>query len=332
LNPQKLFFEMLSNKLEVHENMVDVVSDLLSVSRDSSYRRIRGETALIFDEMILLAAHFEISIDAIVMMKDQFQTVNFHYQRYGINFLDYLEFIEREFKMYKPGKDFQIIYSAKDYPSHYNFLFPELAVFKAFFYTRVLWGDDVMDDYVFDFERIFELLDAAGLKKTGDRIISYYLQRNSTEIWNVETLNGQLNQLRYCWESGLFKDKANALLILRKTREMISHIAKQAAKGYKFLPGEIDNVGGNYSMYFIDAVQLEHTIWRESDGSQKTYLLYNTGDYLLTSNEQFCNRTERYLKNLIKKSTLISKTGEKARHQLFNKIKEDIALLISEIE
>jgi len=323
---------MLSNKMTAHENMVDVVSELLSVSRDSAYRRIRGETALIFDEMILLAAHFEISIDAIVMMNEQFQTVNFHYQRYGINFLDYMEFIEREFKMYKPGKDFQIIYSAKDYPSHYNFLFPELAVFKAFFYTRVLWADDLMEDFKFDFDNIYNILQAAGLKKIGDRILNFYLQRNSTEIWNIESLNGHINQLRYCWESGLFTDKANALLLLRKTREMINHISKQAAKGYKYLPGEIEKPGGKYDLYYIDAVQLEHTIWREVDGAQKTYLLYNTGDYLLTSNEKFCNRTERYLKNLIRKSTLISKTGEKARHQLFNKIKEDIAQLISEIE
>ena len=43
---QVQFFEMLRQHLQAHETLVDTVSELLDVSIDVSYRKIRGATSL----------------------------------------------------------------------------------------------------------------------------------------------------------------------------------------------------------------------------------------------------------------------------------------------
>jgi hypothetical protein len=43
--------------------MVDEVADLLNISNDSAYRRIRGEKPIALEEMQKLATHFKISLD-----------------------------------------------------------------------------------------------------------------------------------------------------------------------------------------------------------------------------------------------------------------------------
>ena len=51
---------------------------MLKISNDSAYRRIRGETALDFDEIGTLAAQYGISLDGLV--KSESDTVAFRYR------------------------------------------------------------------------------------------------------------------------------------------------------------------------------------------------------------------------------------------------------------
>lgn len=320
---QGKIFETIANKLNPDEKMVDLIAEYLCVSSDSAYRRIRGETALTFDELVILANKFEISIDALLIDHDQTDSINFLYETYGTDLIGYLRFVEKEFKYHSKFKEHELIYSAKDLVVHYYFAYPEIAAFIAFVYFRVLWSEPAFNSLKFNFELIHNFMQAGSsepLLAITDNILEHYQLLSSIEIWNNDTFNGWFSQIVYCWESGLFDDKHQALLVIGKTREMLKHLEIQASLGKKFLPGKLDQPMGDYHLYYIDAVQLEHTIWRKTDQMQRTYLIYNSGDYLQTSNVGFCNRTEFYLKNLLKKSTLISGSGEKTRKKLFREI------------
>src|SRR5215813_15338916 len=60
---QTSFFKYLKDKLPSHISLVDEVAELLNISIDSAYRRIRGENTLRFDEIQLLAKHYGVSLD-----------------------------------------------------------------------------------------------------------------------------------------------------------------------------------------------------------------------------------------------------------------------------
>ena len=47
---QDFLFQRIKEMLPQHVSMVDVVSEVLHVSSDSAYRRIRGETPLVLEE------------------------------------------------------------------------------------------------------------------------------------------------------------------------------------------------------------------------------------------------------------------------------------------
>jgi hypothetical protein len=61
--------------------------------------------------------------------------------------------------------------------------------------------------------------------------------------------------------------------------------------------------------------------------SKVLYLTHNTLNKIVTVNREFCDATERWIQNLIKKSNLISGVSEKQRFQFFNRMKSQLGLL-----
>ncbi len=48
---QQIFFQHIKSNLAAHLSLVDEVAELLNISNDSAYRRIRGEKPLSFEEI-----------------------------------------------------------------------------------------------------------------------------------------------------------------------------------------------------------------------------------------------------------------------------------------
>jgi hypothetical protein len=63
-----------------------------------------------------------------------------------------------------------------------------------------------------------------------------------------------------------------------------------------------------------------------------SYVSYNTFNMMTTTNTLFVNEAEEWLKNLIKKSILISGVGEKQRNQFFKKLTIKLENMQSKIE
>jgi hypothetical protein len=61
-----------------------------------------------------------------------------------------------------------------------------------------------------------------------------------------------------------------------------------------------------------------------------SYISFNTLNSLTTSNPEFCGEIEHWLKNLEKKSTLISGVAEKQRYRFFNKMYKHVDDLMAQ--
>ena len=68
-NVQVLFFQHIKNNLPPHLSMVDEVAELLNISNDSAYRRIRGEKAIAFEELQVLCSKYKISLDQFLHLR-----------------------------------------------------------------------------------------------------------------------------------------------------------------------------------------------------------------------------------------------------------------------
>jgi len=87
----------------------------------------------------------------------------------------------------------------------------------------------------------------------------------------------------------------------------------------------------NYKLYNSDVTIGNNCILVNMGEVKATYLSHHTFNAMITTNNSFCNETDSWLKNLIKKSTLISGVSEKQRYQFFKKISQNIEKLRAKI-
>ena len=62
-NIQVSFLDWVKEKSNHSHAFVDELSELLSISRNSTYRRIRGESLMSLEEIRKLSAHYHVSLD-----------------------------------------------------------------------------------------------------------------------------------------------------------------------------------------------------------------------------------------------------------------------------
>src|SRR5204862_5030415 len=82
---QEFLFQRIKEILPPHASLVDTVAEILHLSSDSAYRRIRGETPLVLGEARDLCRHFKLSLDHMLNVKSGatlFEDVRVNMQNY----------------------------------------------------------------------------------------------------------------------------------------------------------------------------------------------------------------------------------------------------------
>src|SRR6267154_2954696 len=138
---QSSFLEQVKNRLPANVSFVDELAEILTISRDSAYRRIRGETVLSLDEVKKLYDKFGISLD--VILSNSSQMVTFH--RRVVDHASYtlekwLNSVLKNLDFLSSFEDHEMIFSAKDIPIFHYFRLPQLSSFKLFFWMKTLLG------------------------------------------------------------------------------------------------------------------------------------------------------------------------------------------------
>src|SRR5690349_18927394 len=65
-NVQSSFLEQVKRRLPPNVSFADEIAEILKISRDSAYRRIRGETVLSLDEAKVLCNQYGVSLDVLL--------------------------------------------------------------------------------------------------------------------------------------------------------------------------------------------------------------------------------------------------------------------------
>lgn len=323
---QEVFIKHLKEVAPANVSLVDDIADLLSISNDSAYRRLRCETELSLDETYRICKHYRISADNI--FSNQAQSVTCNYIKLtdsADNFENYLSNLLKQLEQISKSENSSIIYAAEEVPIFHSFNSQKLSAFKLFYWQRSVLNIAEYQNKKFDWDVIPEkqLLIAENIHKT-------YLQIPSNEIWTSDTIQTSVKQIEYYFESGAFKDKEDAITVLLELKEMVQTIHTYAEKENK--NDRNNSYVVPFQLYNSDLVIGTNCIHVNSDGHIFSYISFNTLNSLTTSNQQFCGEIEHWMKNLSKKSTLISGIAEKQRFQFFNKIYKAIDVSIEKIK
>ncbi len=216
--------------------------------------------------------------------------------------LDYLGSFEKN----------ELIFSAKDIPVFHYFRLPQLSAFKLFFWMKTLFNYPAYEHKKFTPDDVPRELQALAHKVWGR-----YSALSSTEIWNDAILYDTLKQIEFYYACGLFANPEDALTLCDQIFQLISEIEAEAAAGQK-------KQGGSFHLYNNEILIADNTVFARMGEQRCVYVNQNSLNLLLTLQEPFCEKTEAYLKTLMKRSTYISVTGEKERLRFFNNIRSQI--------
>ena len=203
METQTFLFQKIKESIPAHISLVDEISDLLNISYDSSYRRIRGEKAISIKELYLLSKHFNISCDALFNIKSD--TITFKHfpvvpPGYGVK--AWLKTILQDIRKIQHTKNPSLFYAAKDPPLFHYFQFPEIGAFKIFFWEKTLFGFPQYKDRKFSLTYLDD-----EIRQIGEQILTTSIKIPTTEIWNEDTFNITFKQIEHYWISGLFERK-----------------------------------------------------------------------------------------------------------------------------
>lgn len=315
-NLQSALLEQVRKLLPANISLADELAELLDISRDSAYRRIRGETVLSLDEAKKLYDRYGVSIDALFSADSNMAL--FHHRALSLEYplAQWLKSVSKnlETMYYLEHADKEMIFAAKDIPVFHYFRFPEMSAFKMFFWLKSIIKDPQYAQKLFDENSMpKEMMDS------GRSIWKSYSNIPSIEIWTDEAVNDTLKQIGFFYECGYFTDRSQALLLCDQLIQLNNLIREEAGEGKK-------STGVSFRLYENEILIADNTVLSKMGHKRSVYINYNSLNLLTTLQDSFCERTEIYLDNLIKNSILISATAARERNKFFNKMNERVGL------
>jgi len=323
---QTQFFQYVKENMPPHLSMVDELCDLLDLSHDSVYRRIRGEKPMSFSELKHICEHYHFSMDQVLKLQNS--TVMFEAPALNDNghkdFSEYLRGILKQCKYFNSFKERKMLYFCKDANLWYFYLFPELAAFKTFFWVKTIQNNPDYQNETFSMEK-FPFRESFEL---GQMIIKEYNEMSSVELWNIESINSTIHQIEYYRDAGLFDRKEDFDAVVKALFRMLDHLQVQTEKGVKFMPGDSDVSYRSPSQFYVNELILgNNDILLELDGKRVAIITYNVLNYLITRDERFTEKAFKNFNVILSRATLISGTGEKERNKFFNGLRERVRAL-----
>ena len=319
---QRHLFAQVKKAIPAHLNMADELAALLNVSADSVYRRMRGEKEISLHELQVICSRFNLSLDALLQL--QSSSVLFHASdlaKKDFSFTEILHNMQQQLAMMNSFSQKQMWYLCKDMPFWQFYLFDALGAFKTFFWAKTIHRDPALAGKKFSLG-----MDFSEQLQLGKACAALYQSIPSIELWNVESVNSTLSQVKFCIESGGFAHEDDIALVLDAFENTIDHLEQQAVKGFKFLPGD-NRPMAELQFYVNEVVIGSNTIMATLDDKKIAFIPYNVFSFLHTMNDGFVDAVFRGMENLRTKSTLISVTGEKERNRFFEQLKTEVNLV-----
>ncbi|HNP22799.1 MAG TPA: helix-turn-helix domain-containing protein [Panacibacter sp.] len=315
LPAQDFLFQHIKQVSHEGASLADVISEILYLSSDSVYRRIRGETPLTLDETKTLCEHFKISLDQLLKLDNDF--VLFRDHRVNVTtytFENYLEGLGSQVNFISSFREKEVIYLTKDIPLFHSFCYKALFAFRYFFWMKSIICHPQFVNATFSLNCLPAHIEEAGL-----RLCKAYNQLPTVEIWNTECVNGIIAQVEFYYEAGYIRTTEEVNAIYNSIIDALEHLRLQAEAGVKFIRGEnAENKPANLRLFHNKTVLGDNTIFVKCGAIKSVFINYDVLNYMHTSDEKFCGQMSDMFSGLMRRSTLISRENEKQRLRFFN--------------
>ena len=315
---QEKFVLQLKAVMPAHIAIAEELSELLNLSSDSIYRRLRCQSFFTFDEVAIISKKYGISLDGFLNLDSLQVSFNFNpmygennnFEKYLLWFSDYLTELSR-------SEGTHITYVCEDVPLFRHFKYNTLSAFKSFYWNKAVLNNEKLIGKKFHKDLVSDKIIELN-KKT----IEAYYKINSIEVWTEETLKSTLKQVEFFWESDQFDSAEQAMIVINEIKQMLNDLKHECENGYK----DFERKQGKFKFYVSEVMIGNNCVLIDfgNIASSRVFLSHNTFNSISTYNSAFVEETSQWMDNIKGKSILISGSAEKQRAIFFKKNAEMI--------
>lgn len=319
----------IMNRFDSKQEAVDALASVLSISRESGYRRMRNTTMLSPEELKKLCLHFGISMDNHI--HNQPGNIIFNFYQLVTPIRDFDSFLDQLLINLRTAlqiSDPMIYYATEEISVFQYFYFPELAAFKLYAYGITVWEIEMLENR----KCSMELFSPMVLDKAKECTRLYALLP-SMDLWSYDILKHSLNQIEFLAETDRFDPPEMALTVCDQLYKLMERQEEMASIGRKFFRTSLDADNyGEFQLYYNELVHTNNTILLKSPTIRMLFTTFSNPNFLRTSNPATCDYFEKWFERTIRRSTAISVHSEKYRSQFFNRLKKQVQQLRRKIE
>jgi len=303
---QKLVNSLTEN-MPPGSNVARHLADVLDVSVESAYRRLRGETTFDLHEVLLLRKLFGISIDGLV---DQGETISMRMTPLfgGENSMEnYLNDVNNEMKSL--CRENPVLYClSADLPFFRLLAYPKLASFKLFYWNKSILADESLQGV--NYEPGWESKTSRELCESIARQYGHY---ESIEIWNEQTINGTLRQIEYYSDCAFFSSEQQLYAVYSDLLQLILDVAEDARSGYTHVENG-SSLNLSYSLWSCELVLDNNSVYIKNDKEHVLALGFNSFNTFKCTHPAMIEEYQAWLNSMLSRSVQLS--GQADRHRI----------------
>ena len=291
----------------------------LDLSRDSAYRRARGETALKPEEIRLLCAKYDLSIDKIIGVNGK--SVTFQYnpmQRTEFTFDGYLNGIMEGFKRMAAQRSQELYMSNLDLIVFQLLNSPALMRFKLMYFAKCYLRIPRLDS-----EKFSKSCKGGISDEQMQQIQQMYIRIKSTEVIGYDAGKGLIREIVSFYELGHFESKEDALFLIDEVEKVIQHIKFQAEMGRKSIIGQpVVTEENTFKLYLHQTYIQDNTIISETNAYRMLYITHNMLNYLYTIDQDYVNKSFAIFQSMLNSCICISGENPRQRTAYFESLSQ----------
>ena len=308
-----VFIKKLSQKYPKKHQLAEALMELLSIERESAYRRLRGEIVFPANELVKIALAWNISLDEVIRADSQqiiFKTRLLNFTNPSKEELNNMQRIIQRLDALKDIPDLEHLEVCNKMPRSLIAGFSYLRRFQL-----LQWLYQQTNEEILPFSQINFSLEVAKI------LSEYYMYiknlANTIYIWDHMIFNSTICSIRYFHSIDLITDEEKEL-IKNDLYTLIDYTSEIAVNGYWPETGNpvrlyisYINIDTNYSYYYSETIK-------------KCHVHAFMKDEITTENPAIVEDFKNWMQLKKRSSVLISKTGEKTRIKFFKKQRQSV--------
>ena len=307
-NNQENFFNYLIKRYS-KEKVLHVMTEVLGIKKGAAYKRLKGDTALMADEMIRIAARFGVSLDAAVENK-HFLTFEYPFTEGGtvIDFLDSYTFFSKPLRNLQWESTFT--YMANELPVFYYFSHHHIFTFLLAVWNHLHWDETTL---MIKEQRSID----PRLEQLRNDLSNYFEAYPVTEIWNSNMLSNLYQQILFCVTIRAFEDKSFIRSLTSDISRLIKHLH------------ELTGIGRQQSKYPKSKIYLnefgnyQNLALYRSEKLTTTFIGFDMPHFIVSYSPAFYDFSAKWIEKIKRHSILISSEGYQFRELFFLKMNKD---------